>query len=65
MTEDKRPPLSERLFRTCLLLLGSALLLYLLLILLAQIWGWLLLLAGLAALVAATIWLVRWRRRQW
>lgn len=65
--DDKKPePLMTRFFHGCLLLLGGVVVLWLALHLLAQFWGWLLLIAVLAGLVWALIWFIRWRRdRRW
>ena len=65
--DDKNPvPLMTRFFRACLLALAGLIVLWLALQLLAQIWGWLLLLAGIAGLIYGVIRFVRWRRdRRW
>ncbi|MGO4299339.1 hypothetical protein [Leifsonia sp. RAF41] len=65
MSEDKRLPISERLFRACLWVLGSVLVLYVTLLLLAQIWQWLLLLLGVACVVLVAIWVRLMRRNRW
>lgn len=59
-------PLMTRFFRACLLALAGVVVLWLALQLLAQFWGWLLLLAGLIGLVYGVVWFIRWRRdRRW
>lgn len=66
--DNEKEPVSimTRFFRACLLALAGLFVLWLALQLLAQIWGWLLLLAATAGLVYATIWFVRWRcDRRW
>lgn len=50
MPESTPPPITQRFFRACLLILGGILALWLALELLAQFWGWLLLI-GLVVLV--------------
>lgn len=64
---EKDPvPLMTRFFRACLLALAGVFVLWLALQLLAQFWGWLLLLAAGAGLIYAAIWFIRWRRdRRW
>ncbi len=66
-TTEKEPvPIMTRLFQRCLLLLAAVVVLCIALELLAQIWGWLLLLLGVAGLVWLVIWFIRWRRdRRW
>lgn len=62
------PPLGyiQRLFRACLLVLGSVLAIWLALQFLAQIWGWLLGIgAFLAMAVVVVFWLKHWRQRRW
>ncbi|WP_375384002.1 hypothetical protein [uncultured Microbacterium sp.] len=55
-----------KFFRACLLALGGVFVLWLGLQLLSQIWGWLLLIAAIGAIVWVTVWFVRWRRdRRW
>lgn len=66
MADDTPKTLAQRFFRTCLFILGGILALWLALELLAQLWGWLLLAAGVAAFIWAVVWFIRWRRdRQW
>jgi len=54
------PPLLDRVLHGALLILGTVIMLWLALELLAHIWVWLLVLA----LVAAAVGFVFWRRRQ-
>ena len=65
--DDKKPePMMTRLFHACLLILGTVIVLWLALELLAQFWGWLLLVAAVVALIWAAVWFVGWRRdRRW
>lgn len=65
--DDKEPvPVVTRFFRACLLALAGIFALYLGLHLLAQVWGWLLLLVAIAGFAYAVIWFIRWRRdRRW
>ncbi|WP_125130781.1 hypothetical protein [Microbacterium sp. 10M-3C3] len=65
--DDKEPvSIMTRFFRACVLMLAGVFVLWLALHLLAQIWGWLLLLAAIAGLIYGVIWFVRWRRdRRW
>ena len=65
--DDKEPvSIMTRFFRACLLMLAGVFVLWLALQLLAQIWGWLLLLAAVVALIYGVIRFIRWRRnRQW
>jgi putative flippase GtrA len=65
--KDKDPvSLMSRFFRTCLLALAGVFVLWLALQLLAQLWGWLLLIATIAGLVYGVVWFIRWRRdRRW
>lgn len=64
---EKDPvPMMSRFFRACLLALAGVFLLTLALQLLAQVWGWLLLIAAAAGLLYAAVRFVRWRRdRRW
>lgn len=60
---DKDPvPLMTRFFRACLLALAGVFVLWLAIQLLAQFWGWLLLIAALAGLLFAAVWFIRQRR---
>ena len=45
---DTPPPYSQRFFRACLFVLGGIVALWLALELLAQFWGWVLLIVGIA-----------------
>lgn len=66
-TDDEKPEaLMSKFFHFCLLALAGVFVLWLALQLLAQFWGWLVLLAALAALAWGIVWFVRWRRdRRW
>ena len=65
--DDKEPtPAMTRFFRACLLALAGVFVLWLALHLLAQFWGWLLLLAAITGLIYVAVWFIRWRRnRRW
>lgn len=61
--DDKEPvPIMKRFLYGCLLALAGVIALWLALQLLAQFWGWLLLLAAIASLIYAAVRLVRRRR---
>lgn len=61
--DDKDPvPLMTRFLRACLLALAGVFVLWLAIQLLAQFWGWLLLIAAIAGLTYATAWYIRQRR---
>lgn len=61
--DDKDPvPVMTRFFRACLLALAGVFVLWLALQLLAQFWGWLLLIAAIAGLIYAAVWYLRSRR---
>lgn len=64
---EKEPvPIMNRFVRACLLMLAGVFLLWLALELLAQIWGWILLLATIVGFIYGVIWFIRWRRdRRW
>lgn len=64
---DKEPEaLMRKFFRSCLLALAGVFVLWMALQLLAQFWGWLVLIAALLAFVWGIVWVVRWRRdRRW
>ncbi len=64
--KDKPVPVLTRIFHACLLILGAVLVLWLALELLAQIWGWLVLLAAIGAAIWALVFIIRWQRdRRW
>lgn len=65
--DEKDPvPVMTRFFRACLLALAGVFVLWLALQLLAQFWGWLLLLAAITALIYGVVWFIRWHRdRRW
>lgn len=66
MADDAPRPLAQRFFRACLLILGGVVALWLALELLAQFWGWLLLLAALALVIfGAVVGYQFWRERRW
>lgn len=61
MADETPTPTPQRFFRACLLILGGIIALWLALELLAQFWGWLLLLAA----IALTLWCVVAVYRYW
>ena len=65
--DDKEPvPIMKRFFHGCLLALAGVIVLWLALQLLAQFWGWLLVLAAITGLIYAVVCFIRWRRdRRW
>lgn len=66
MADDKPKALMTRLFHSCLLLLGAVIALWLAVSLLERFWGWLVLAAVIALLVACIIYGLRWwRDRHW
>ncbi|SMQ71884.1 hypothetical protein [Agreia sp. VKM Ac-1783] len=64
MSND-RPPLLTRLWRSCLLILGSALCIWWAVHLIEQIWVVLFVVVAMAALAGVVIWWVRTRRNRW
>lgn len=63
---DQTPPsIVQRFFRGCVLILGGIVALWLALELLAQFWGWVLLITGIALILCAAVWSYRywWGRR--
>ncbi|GGF31394.1 hypothetical protein GCM10010922_03050 [Microbacterium sorbitolivorans] len=65
MSESKPPSIVTRFFHACLLILGGIIALAVALELLAQFWGWLALIAGIALMLCAGAWAYRywWGRR--
>jgi hypothetical protein len=57
--------MAKRFLGFCLSILAGIVLLYLAVQLLAQFWGWLLLIALLCAAIYVTVAFVRWRRSRW
>lgn len=60
MPDSTPPPITQRFFRACLLVLGGIVALAIALELLAQIWGWLLLIAGIVLVLCAAVWAYRY-----
>ncbi|WP_033106690.1 hypothetical protein [Microbacterium profundi] len=60
MADDTPPNIVQRFFRACLLVLGGIVALWLALELLAQFWGWLLLIAAIALILCAAVWAYRY-----
>ena len=65
MTGDDPKTWAQRFFHFCLLILVGVVLLWLALQLLAQVWGWILLAAAIAAVAWITITVIRFRRNRW
>lgn len=60
MSDAKPPTIVQRFFRACLLILGGIVALWVSLELLAQFWGWLLLIAGITLMLCAAVWAYRY-----
>lgn len=60
MSESTPPTIVQRFFRACILILGGIVALWLALELLAQVWGWLLLLAGIVLVLCAAVYAYRY-----
>ncbi|WP_448810389.1 hypothetical protein [Agromyces bauzanensis] len=60
MADSTPPPATQRFFRACLLILGGIVALWLALELLAQFWGWLLVIASIALVLCAAVWAYRY-----
>ena len=66
MSDQSPKNLSERFFQACVLLLAGILALWVALQVLSRIWGWLLLIAGIAlVLLLAVLAYRRWRDGGW
>jgi hypothetical protein len=65
MSEEKAPTILQRLYRGALLVFGSVLLIWLAFQVLAQIWGWLLLVAIIGGLIALAVFWVRRHHNRW
>ncbi|WP_405217759.1 hypothetical protein [Agrococcus sp. Ld7] len=57
--------MANRILGFCFAVLVSVILISLALELLAQIWGWLLLIALIVLAVVAGVWIYRWRSSRW
>ncbi|MBD8467088.1 hypothetical protein IFU30_12490 [Plantibacter sp. CFBP 8798] len=62
---DEHQPLTKRIWRACLLLLGSVLCLWITLQVLREIWIGLAILIGIVAATTALLWLLRARQNRW
>jgi uncharacterized membrane protein YdbT with pleckstrin-like domain len=60
MPSDSPPPLSTRFLRACLCILGGIAALWLALDLLAQFWGWILLISVLVLILCAAVYAYRY-----
>ena len=65
MSEPDPKTWAQRFFAFGLLSLGGVVLLYLAIQLLAQFWGWLLLIFGFMAAIWVTVAVIRGRRNRW
>lgn len=66
MTDPSPKNLVQRFFQACMLVLAGMLALYFGLQVLAQIWGWLVLIAAIVGLAWGVVVLYRWwRDRRW
>ncbi len=65
MSRDTPPPVTSRFFRACLLILGGVFALWLAIDLLAQFWGWVLLIGVAVAVLCLGVaaWRYWWGRR--
>ncbi len=65
MSDNTPPSILQRFFRACLLILGGVLALWLALELLAQFWGWILLIGVIVLVLCAAVYGYRywWGRR--
>lgn len=65
MSRDTPPTVTTRFFRACLLILGGVVAIWLALELLAQFWGWILLISVIVLVLCAAVWVYRywWGRR--
>lgn len=65
MADDTPPSFVQRFFRACLLILGGIACLWLALELLAQFWGWILLISVIVLVLCAGVYAYRywWGRR--
>lgn len=65
MPESTPPPITQRFFRACLLILGGIVALWMALELFARFWGWILLISVIALVLCAAVWVYRywWGRR--
>lgn len=60
MADDTPPGIVQRFFRGCLLILGGVFALWLALELVAQFWGWILLISVLVLILCAAVWSYRY-----
>lgn len=65
MSSNEPTTLAKRFLAFCLSVLAGIVLLYLAVQLLAQFWGWLLLIAGIVAAVWITVRIAQSRRSRW
>lgn len=60
MPDSTPPTITQRFFRACLLVLGGIVALWLALELLAQFWGWILLVGVVALILCAAVYAYRY-----
>ena len=65
MFSNEPTSMAKRFLTFCLSILAGVVLLYLAVQLLAQFWGWLLLIALIVAAIYAGVVIVRWSRSRW
>lgn len=65
MSSNEPSSMARRFLSLCLAVLVGVVLLYLAIWLLSQFWGWLVLLAAVAALSWLAVVVYRWRRNRW
>ncbi len=65
MSSNEPTTLAKRFVAFCLSVLAGIVLLYLAVQLLAQFWGWLLLIVGIVAAIWITVRIVQSRRNRW
>lgn len=60
MPSEGPPPITSRFFRACLLILGGVVALWIALELLAQFWGWILLISAIVLVLCAAVYAYRY-----
>lgn len=60
MGDSTPPPITQRFFRACLLILGGILALWVALELLARFWGWILLVSVIVLVLCAAVYAYRY-----
>lgn len=65
MSSNEPTSMAKRFLGFCVSVLAGIVLLYLAMQLLAQFWGWLLLIALIGAAIYVAVVIMRWRRSRW